>query len=287
MDKNRIKLLLCVAALLAVCLCGCGKNKVSGNNNYPANEISEIKIDTDTWKLSILASSDEKVHISFDGSVSDKANQPTATLQDGFLLVAQKSSDEKLQSQIALGKKGQITIYLPSSYDGSLEINNEMGDIEADSISATDFQLVNNAGYVTLSHLTADNLKVSSGSGDITVNDSNINNVAIVTSSGYVQLSNTTFNDTEVVTKSGEVNMAQINIDTDISIQTGSGDINLKYQATPDNLDFSVTSGSIDITTRFNGATYNTETTSSRQGIIGEGQHKLQVNSDNGTVVIK
>lgn len=287
MDGKRIKLFLCVAILLIFCLSSCGKNKVTGSGDYTADEISEIKIDTDTWKLSILTSSDEKVHISFDGSISNNTNQPTAKVQDGILTILQESGDEKLQDQIALGKKGQITLYLPADCVIPVSINNEMGDIEAENISVTNFHLANSAGYVAFTNLTADNLIVSSASGDITVKNSGISNIEIDTSSGYVQVSSTLFNITKIATKSGEVNMSEINTDTDISLQTGSGDINLTYQITPDNLDFSVTSGSKDITTRFNGATYNMETTSNKQGIIGVGQHKLQVNSDNGTVVIK
>ena len=48
-----------------------------------------------------------------------------------------------------------------------------------------------------------------------------------------------------------------------------------------------VSSGSKDITTRFNKATYDKETSACRQGMIGEGENKLEINSDNGTVVVK
>lgn len=53
------------------------------------------------------------------------------------------------------------------------------------------------------------------------------------------------------------------------------------------NLSFSVSSGSDDVTARFNGAAYDKETTSCKEGKIGEGQNKLEIKSDNGTVVVK
>lgn len=286
MNKRTIILLLCVIVLSLFCLIGCGKNKVSESNNFIVDEITEIQISLDTWNLSVMASSDEKVHISFDGSISDDDVKPTASLQNGVLAIVQKS-DEDTQDQLALGKKGQLTLYLPTDFMIPIVINNGIGDIEADSISATKLQLLNNAGYVTLSNFAADNLEISSTSGDITVKNSDIDNVAIVTTSGYVKLSKTNFIGSEIVTKSGEINMSEISSDTNLNLRTGSGDINLNYQTSPDNLDFAVSSGSKDITTSFNGATYDKETTSCRQGIIGNGQNKLEIISDNGTIIVR
>lgn len=287
MDRKKLLLILGIVTLLMFCLCGCGKNKITGSETYSANEVKELQISADAWKINIMASSDDNIRISLDGSVSDKDDKPTVSLQHGIVTIVQKSSDEELQDQIALGKKGEIMLYLPSDCIIPVRINNEIGDIDIDSISATEFQLANNAGYVTFSHFAADSLKISSSSGDITVKDSEVSSAEIVTTSGYVQLNNTIFSGTEIITKSGEVNMSEISPQTNISIQTGSGDINLNYQTSPDNLSFSITSGSKDISASFNGAAYSKETSSCRQGTLGAGDNNLEIGSDNGTVVVK
>lgn len=286
MTKKTVIILSCIIVLSVCFLIGCGKSKVTDNDTYTIDKISKIQIDIDTWQLNTMASSDEKAHISFDGSISDDDVKPTALLQNGILMIAQKN-DEEMQDQIALGKKGQITLHLPTDCTIPIAISNGIGDIEVDSISATDLQLLNNAGYVTFTNFETDNLKVSSTSGDITVKNSDIDNGEISTTSGYVKLSKTTFSNSEIATKSGEINMSEISPNTNINLQTGSGDINLTYQTSPDNLDFAVSSGSKDITTRFNKATYDKETSACRQGMIGEGENKLEINSDNGTVVVK
>lgn len=286
MTKKTVIILSCIIVLSVCFLIGCGKRKVIDNDAYTIDKISEIQIDIDTWQLNVMASSDEKAHISFDGSISDDNVKPTALLQDGILMIAQKN-DEEMQDQIALGKKGQITLHLPTGCTIPIAISNGIGDIEVDSISATNLQLLNNAGYVTFTNFETDSLKASSTSGDITVKNSDIDNVEISTTSGYVKLSRTTFSNSEIITKSGEINMSEIGPNTNISLQTGSGDINLSYQTSPDNLNFAVSSGSKDITTHFNKATYDKKTSTHRQGIIGEGENKLEINSDNGTVVVK
>lgn len=207
--KKRIFLLLCAMCVSVFCLTSCGKNKVAENNAYTVDELKEIQISIDTWNLNIKASSDEKAHISFDGNISDGDVKPTVLLQDGILVIVQKH-DEEMQDQIALGKKGQATLYLPIHCTIPIVVNNGIGDIETDGISATELQVLNNAGYMTISNLSAENLKISSASGDIAVKNSDINSVSIVTTSGYVQLSNTTFSGSEIVTKSGEINMSGI-----------------------------------------------------------------------------
>lgn len=287
MDKKKLKILLCVVALSALYLSGCAKDKVTKNTEYQTSDITALEIKVDTWKLDIVASSEKAIRIDFDGSTSTKDTEPMTLLKNNILTVQQESSDDGLQEQIALGKKGQITVYIPSDCIIPININNGSGDIEADGVSTTNFQLINNSGYVTLSHLTADSFEISSTSGDITVKNSDVIDNTIFTSSGYVQLNGTTFDKTEIVTKSGEINISEVSPETNISLQTGSGDINLNYRIVPDNIDFEIASGSKDISARLKGAIFSKETTECKQGIIGDGQYKLVVNSVNGTVVIK
>lgn len=100
-----------------------------------------------------------------------------------------------------------------------------------------------------------------------------------------MQINETVLSHAEVTTKSGETTISKVKPETNLTIQSGSGDINLTYQLKPESFDFTVTSGSKDITANFDGANYSKETSESRQGTIGKGEFQLKVNSDIGTVV--
>ena len=76
MTKKKVIALSCMIALSVCFLIGCRKNKVNDSNTYSIDRISEIQIDIDTWQLNIMASSDEKAHISFDGNISDNVVEP-------------------------------------------------------------------------------------------------------------------------------------------------------------------------------------------------------------------
>jgi len=280
-------LCICMITMTVLCLTGCVKEKAIGEESYSTNEVTAAKINADTWNTDIMVSADENIHIRFDGSSSDEEEKPSASLQNGILSVIQQGNNKGLQDKIALGKKGQITIYLPSECNIPLTLENGMGDIEIDGISTKKIFLNNSSGYATISSVTTDNMEVSSGSGDITIKKSSADEVRIETFSGYIQINETALSYAEVTTKSGETTISKVKPETNLTIQSGSGDINITYQSKPENLDFAVTSGSKDITAHFDGANYSKETSENRQGTVGKGEFQLKINSDSGTVVIK
>lgn len=63
MGKKRLLLILGIVTLLMFCLYGCGKNKVTGSETYSAEEVKELQISADAWKISIMASSDENLSL--------------------------------------------------------------------------------------------------------------------------------------------------------------------------------------------------------------------------------
>ena len=50
--------------------CGNGQ-KVDSEKEFSTNNISEIVINNSSWNLKILASIDDKIHVSYDGKIED------------------------------------------------------------------------------------------------------------------------------------------------------------------------------------------------------------------------
>ena len=126
MDKRKKYLSLCISliTLSVFCLTGCGKEKTTGEESYSINEVTAMRVNADTWNTDIMVSADENIHIHFDGSISNGEEKPSTSLQNGILSVTQQGNSEGLQDQISLGKKGQITIYLPSECNIPLTLEN-------------------------------------------------------------------------------------------------------------------------------------------------------------------
>lgn len=66
------KLLLMMVLGLSFCMTCCGNGqKVDSEKEFSTNNISEIVINNSSWNLKILASSDDKIHVSYDGKIED------------------------------------------------------------------------------------------------------------------------------------------------------------------------------------------------------------------------
>lgn len=277
----------CISLLIILGLSGCGKESIRISEDYDASAVTSVKMDLTSWQLKIMVSSDENIHVSMYGTISDKEAKPVTELQEETLNIQQSDAGEQAHDQLALGKKGEITVYLPTDFDIPIEVINRDGEVEVNGISTSRFAMINASGYVTISGITAEELDITSASGDIKILDSNIPEIHVEAASGYVSLKQTVFGNGAVETKSGEVTMSGVSTDTNLDVNTGSGDISITYKASPQNLTFNITAVSKDISARLKDAKYTKETTACKQGVIGNGVYVLGVRSDSGTVIIR
>ena len=278
--------LIIISLLILVCLSSCGKKTITDAKSYSVNEISELNINASSWNVSLSIGSGDEVSVDITGSISKGEEIPSVSLSNGTLAILQVSEDSG-KNKIAFGKKGQITVTIPSELAVPIEIDNGYGDMEINHIAVPQFLLNNEAGYVSFTNFEADMLQISSTSGDITISSSSIPDISVVSSSGYISLKQTEYLDCSLTAKSGEINIADAVSHGNLSLQTGSGDISVTYQNEPDSLTFDVTSGSEDLSVKFSSADYQIETSAHKQGVIGNGEYRLTLNSDHGTIVIK
>lgn len=262
------------------------KKTITDAKSYSVNEISALNINASSWNVSLSVGSGDEVSVDITGSISKGEEIPSVSLSNGTLAILQVSEDSG-KNQIAFGKKGQITVTIPSELAVPIEIDNGYGDMEINHIAVPQFLLNNEAGYVSFTNFEADMLQISSTSGDITISSSSIPDISVVSSSGYISLKQTEYLDCSLTAKSGEINIADAVSHGNLSLQTGSGDISVTYQNEPDSLTFDVASGSEDLSLKFSSADYQIETSAHKQGVIGNGEYRLTLNSDHGTIVIK
>ena len=278
--------LVIISLLILVCLSGCGKKTITDAKSYSVNDISALNINASSWNVSLSIGSGDEVSVDITGSISKGEEIPSVSLSNGTLAILQVSEDSG-KNKIAFGKKGQITVTIPSELAVPIEIDNGYGDMEINHIAVPQFLLNNEAGYVSFTNFEADMLQISSTSGDITISSSSIPDISVVSSSGYISLKQTEYLDCSLTAKSGEINIADAVSHGNLSLQTGSGDISVTYQNEPDSLTFDMASGSEDLSLKFSSANYQIETSAHKQGVIGNGEYRLTLNSDHGTIVIK
>ena len=236
----------------------------------------------------ILASSDDKIHVSYDGKIEDGVSNIQILQNESQLVIQQDTTSSKnIATQFSFGKAGKITLYIPKDTVLSLDINNGSGDMEIEAINLSDFTMENDSGYVSMSDLVIENAKIGSNSGDIKITGGSCSDCDIQTKSAYVTIKKIFTNETAILTDAGEVNISGISDYTSLFIETGSGDITISHGTQPDNLSYNVSSGSDDVTMQLQNAKATTDTAGCKQGSIGKGKCSLSVMSDSGTISIK
>lgn len=174
--------LIIISLLILVCLSSCGKKTITDAKSYSVNEISELNINASSWNVSLSIGSGDEVSVDITGSISKGEEIPSVSLSNGTLAILQVSEDSG-KNEIAFGKKGQITVTIPSELAVPIEIDNGYGDMEINHIAVPQFLLNNEAGYVNFTNFKADMLQISSTSGDITISSSSIPDISVVSSS--------------------------------------------------------------------------------------------------------
>lgn len=280
----KIKMIVCAGVLAAVSLCGCGKKEaVHVSERYAADEISAVSIQNDAWQLEISDSFDGDVHVDLDGRVGE----PKIAVQEGVLEIMMAREEKAGIGQFAFGKEGKMAVSIPEGMDVPVRIANGPGDLKIARIAAADLTLENASGYLDLEQVTAKRVTIVSGSGDVRVSEGALRELKVSTSSGYVTLKDVKTEDLSVDCGSGEIDISGLGADTDAEVSTGSGDIGIAYETEPRDLSFEIASGSEDVTVKWAAVSYTMDTPACRQGVAGEGGHRLRVDSDSGTVVVR
>lgn len=151
-----IKKLFLIGVLgLSFCMTGCGNGqKVDSEKEFSTNDISEIVINNSSWNLKILASSDDKIHVSYDGKIEDGVSNIQILQNESQLVIQQDTTSSKnIATQFSFGKAGKITLYIPKNTVLPLDINNGSGDMEIEAVNLSDFTMENDSGYVSMSDL--------------------------------------------------------------------------------------------------------------------------------------
>lgn len=141
-----------------ICLTGCGKGKkVNDKQDFKVDGISEIHVSLESWELKVDESPDEKIHVSYSGTIEKEKSDIAVVQKDITLNILQSDKQQNMAEQFSAGKPGEITVYLPKGIEIPFKISNGSGNMQIDNISIQELSLVNTSGYVVLSNVTVSN----------------------------------------------------------------------------------------------------------------------------------
>ncbi|MGL6200314.1 MAG: DUF4097 family beta strand repeat-containing protein [Lachnospiraceae bacterium] len=215
--------------------------KLINTETVSLEDISAIDIDNSSYDIIFKRGESEEIVIKEYGKSKDKT----------FVTAEKSGKTLNIKSNKNIGRTWFVIVstyryyevYLPESYNGSMDVETSSGDIYAETnLTFSDFKVDSTSGYVELLKLSAANIDIQTSSGDVEA-DYLDGDSKISCTSGYVEVGDIAGN-AKIETSSGDIDAGQVKGTVEISsqsgyvdvaesggdtkIETNSGDVNIK-----------------------------------------------------------
>lgn len=250
--KSKTGIILLIVLLIIICIClisfminmingksvfrfGFG-NKVSEeliiNEEYD-NTFKKIDITSEAGEIYVKTSSEEKVKVKIYG---EKEKTKVEISNDELTII----SKEKKSGIFTFNNKiPKIEVYVPESYENTIKIKNNYGDIEVEKFANANIEIDEDCGDISVKEGKQVNIKNSYGdiqlnkaieanikqsAGDVKVDE--VNDIDVKNNYGDIKIKNV-YNSLKVEEDCGEVKIENININENSSIENNLGDIKI------------------------------------------------------------
>ncbi|OIJ19218.1 hypothetical protein BKP45_13745 [Anaerobacillus alkalidiazotrophicus] len=293
---------------------GLFSDKVVNINEYEVidgRNISNIDVSISSHPVLIKPTKNNDIRIEFEGKVSEKYKKK-------FTLEVKKNNDilqvgMKNKSPIRTGFNFratrinmQLNIYVPEKLYDSISISSSSGKVIATDLQAKNFDIRASSGKIEVINLFVEkNLKLEASSGRIEAKDSVATFLAVTASSGTISLSNVITEKLAVTSSSGRINLSDIEGDiiassssgeitivneeltNDITADTSSGSVEVKFTNSPSSaiIDFLGSSGNGNV--HIPGMNFEEKSNNRILGTIGSESHKVKVRTSSGSFYLK
>lgn len=183
--------------------------------------LKEINIDFNTSNLEIKHSEDNKFKVLL---YSDRVEKYTLASEEGILKVSFKEKKLKFWKRLFNHKISRVLIYVPKDFEGNINVNGDVGDIDIDDYQFTILKTKLNVGDIYVDGIKDATIDLDVGSVKVKKAYSNFN----------------------INVNTGDVRMKEANVLVDSSIKVDIG--NVRIEETNDiNIKTKVDVGKVDV----------------------------------------
>jgi lia operon protein LiaG len=195
------------------------------------NSIKEIYVEVSSAKVNIITENRKDVKARLTGSItsSSKTNEPTleTSVAGTKLNINVRSQNTSVGFALYRSMNLQLDIYVPSDYASDLRIKSSSGDINISEAKLNNLSCTLSSGKLNLGKISADNFNYDSSSGSLSASE-------LITKSSDLEVS------------SGKIKLDRF--EGDLKARASSGDINVRYGRFNNNVDVTISSGSVELT---------------------------------------
>lgn len=225
---------------------------------FDPNLITEMDVKTINEAINIKSSSDNKIHISYYESEIETYQ---ITKQNGTLSVHYENLQSGLDQFLSTFRYGilqfdwldrDLTIYLPETYQKTLNVKDTNGSVTVEAISLNELQLNSVNGSLKVNNSNMETLNMKSTNGAIQVEESDTKNVILKSTNGSIKFLNSSGTNMNLNTTNGSIKASLIGDQKEYNIKVskvnGSSNIDNQVSYTDQQLVVSSINGSINIT---------------------------------------
>lgn len=253
-----------------------------------ASEVSSLKLEYGSKNIIVYSTSDDKITIK-EFLYNDRPENMASVSygEDGQVSVTGGNVQTIVFFSFAINGGERIEVYIPNEVlsklsiqsgsgnisgehggvrkDGSMTVTAGSGNVKWNSAEAEEVSFQAGSGNINLSDIKG-NIRLQTGSGNIS-GDYLSGNISASAGSGNITLTEFSGGGT-VTAKSGNLRVEMLKVESDIRMQTGSGNMKLKV---PQDLQFGleIQTGSGNINTDFDEALSFNKKGNHAQGVVG------------------
>ncbi|MCH5255670.1 MAG: DUF4097 family beta strand repeat protein [Lachnospiraceae bacterium] len=178
-------------------------------------------------------------------------------------------------------------IKIENSSCGDFDLNNGYGDLKFNNTSFGTFVLNNDAGRIDSKNITVKDADIKTNSGNIEIVESSVDVARIDTDSASMTFDGVLAGSLNIKSAYGNVNLKDIDVKTETTISSDSGNVNVRYKDKPDDISFDIRSEYGNIRLGLQNVQYEHNSDTEKRGIIGNGTYNIRVETDSSNITLE
>lgn len=278
--KTLVKVLIIIAAIVLI---GVIIVLVISYNSDPARQevletqsfdaqIEDMEINVENARVDFVPSEDDTARLVLSGNSDDFTL--TTDLTGGRLII--QVEDRSQFFNFDFNRTYSLQISVPENGLDSLTVESDNGTIQARDIEAAELSLEVNNGRINLQAVESEtvNIETDNGAVDITEMEANM---AVRSSNGRI-IFNDVSGELQARANNGRIELSTETLDFPVDFETNNGRIEIRTDSEPSNarIQARVDNGSINV--------YGLE---NEESVFGDGDVLIQLESNNGRIVVE
>ena len=189
------------------------------------DDFSDIEISVGTSDIKFVATDGDDVRVEL---VDGYKVTHSASVIDGILKIGTRDERQWYEYITIIPVEYEVTVYLPRTVWGTLNIDAGTGDIEIPKDFSFESVCINaSTGDISFESSVVGNATFNLSTGDVEIKSESVGELAVSVSTGDIDLSHVNCKSLSTVSTTGSTELVSVIVEGKLSVECSTGDVNL------------------------------------------------------------